>query len=108
MDCEQSQLSFSDPPGHCIFRLSGALGVADAEAMCRAAKEICERPQDTVVDWNGVSQVDVSIAQVLLALRVALQEQGKCLSNIGTPPSIQAWLGTAGLYAFLGPQVETK
>jgi anti-anti-sigma regulatory factor len=101
MDRELSPVSFSDAPGRCILRLSGALGVADAEAIYQNAREVCENGQDVEVDWSGVTQLDASIAQILLALREALAEKSKCLYSSGIQPAVQAWLQTAGLTGLL-------
>jgi len=106
MDCDQVQVSFSIEPGRCLLRLAGAVCVANAEELRQAALELCAYRKDLVVDWSGVTQLDASIAQVLLSLRAGLREQNKALASIAIPPAVQSWLQTAGLSQTLGAAVE--
>ena len=108
MDRELSPISFSDSSGRCILRLAGALGVADAESICQAARQVCETGQDAVIDWSAVTQLDASIAQILLALREALKEQSKCLYSSSIPPTVHVWLKTAGLSPLLETALEAE
>ena len=108
MELEPAQISFSVEPGQCAVRLAGALGVANAEELHRLAGELCAYRKDVVVDWSEATQLDASIAQVLLCLRAGLQEQDKSLSGRAVPPAIQTWLQTAGLAAILGEVTAGK
>lgn len=103
MDCDQVRISFSVEPSHCILLLAGTLGVASAEELRLTALELSAYRKDVVVDWSGATQLDVSIAQVLLSLRAGLQEQNRSLVSGGEiPPPVESWLRTAGLSGVLG------
>ena len=103
MDCDQAEISFSLEPDSCVLRLTGALGVAHAEELRRAALELYAHRKGVRIDWSGARQIDAGIAQVLLSLRACLQEENLSLSiAAGIPPAIQDWLSTAGLSSPLG------
>ena len=106
MDCDQLQISFSIEPCHGILRLAGALGVVSAEELRQTALELCAYRKDVVVDWSDATQLDASVAPVMLSLRAGLGEQNKSLSGISIPPSVPSWLDTAGLTGVLAVAVE--
>jgi hypothetical protein len=118
MNGDREQISFSVQPEACILLLGGALGVACAEELRQAALELCAYNKSVLLDWSGATQVDASIAQVLLALRAGLAEQNRSLACAGAcagacggaiPPAIQNWLRIAGLADVLGASVpETQ
>jgi anti-anti-sigma regulatory factor len=91
-------ISFSAEPSRCILRLAGALGVANAEDLRLTSLGLVAYRQDVAIDWSGATQLDASVAQVLLALRAVLVEQGHSLVSSGEVPSaVESWLRTAGL-----------
>ncbi len=102
MDCDKVRISFSVEPARCILRLAGALGVASAEELRLAALELGAYRRDVVIDWSGATQLDASIAQVLLSLRASLRAFSKSLASAAeVPPPIESWLRTAGLSGLL-------
>lgn len=102
MDCDQGRISFSVDSDFCWLRLDGALGVAQAEELRRAAVELCSHSKDVQVDWCNATQIDAGIAQVLLSLQGGLAAAGRTLTfATDTPPTIQSWLNVAGLSRLL-------
>ena len=89
MDCNQAQISFSIEPGSCTFRLDRAVGVADAG-----------------VGRSDATQLDASVGQVFLSLRLGLGEQNNSLSAAAVPTAIQNWRQTAGLDVLPGEVME--
>ena len=97
MDCQQTRISVSNEPGRRTLRLSGTLGVEQAGELWRIARELSTVGEKVAVDWSEVTQVDTSIAQVLLCLKASLQRQKRFLVAAGAPPAARAWLETVGL-----------
>ena len=107
MDCDQARISFSVEPSRCILLLEGTLGVASAEGLRLTALELEAYRKDVVLDWSGATQLDVSVAQVLLSLRAGLGQQNRSLICGGKiPPPVESWLCTSGLSGILGKTGE--
>jgi anti-anti-sigma regulatory factor len=108
MDCEHIGISFSAEPAHCVLRLAGGLGVAEAEELRGVALELCAYRKDVLVDCGAATQIDTSVAQVLLALAAGLRAQNRSLAATGTiPAGIRSWLREAGLSGLLEEAVES-
>jgi anti-anti-sigma regulatory factor len=102
MDCEPTRISYSIEPGHCILRLAGALGVDCADELRGVALELCAYRKDVLVDCSAATQIDTSVAQVLLSLGAGLRKQSNSLAGGGEiPPAVQVWLQAAGLCELL-------
>ncbi len=84
------------------------MGVPCADELRQSAMELLDYQKDVLVDWSGVTQIDASIAQVLLSLRAGLVELNRTLlSAPGISAAVQNWLQTAGLWRLLGtPEPE--
>lgn len=103
MDCDQVRISFSVETERCVLRLEGAAGVPCADNLRETAIELLAYHKDVVIDWSCATQIDASIAQVLLSLRAGLAARSQSLSAEGdVPPAIQNWLRSAGLLELLG------
>jgi hypothetical protein len=103
MDCDQVRISFSVETECCVLRLEGAAGVPCADNLRETAIELLACQKDVVLDWSGATQIDASIAQVLLSLRAGLAGRNQSLrANGEIPPAIQNWLRSAGLFELLG------
>lgn len=109
MDCDQVRISFSVETKRCVLRLEGTAGVPCADHLRETAIELLAYQKDVVLDWSGATQMDASIAQVLLSLRAGLAGRSQSLSAEGEiPPAIQNWLRSAGLFDLLGPAEQSS
>lgn len=89
-------------PDQATLALSGAVTVADAEALHAAAVALAEHPEVITVDLSGLHDIDLSGLQVLLALARARAEES--LIFRGWPPAIRARIELCGLTALLQPE----
>ncbi|HUI55407.1 MAG TPA: STAS domain-containing protein [Bryobacteraceae bacterium] len=102
MEAQEAAISFLTGTDECELRLSGPLGVANAEELRQTAIELCGYRKNVRVDWSGASQIDASIVQVLLSLHAGLGIMGRSLSLPHAPPAIRNWLLIAGLAEWMG------
>jgi anti-anti-sigma regulatory factor len=69
-----------------FLRLSGTVDVVDAGALHTAALDVvAEAPAGVVVKLEHADRVDTSATQILLALRRALEADGRSMRLEGTP-----------------------
>ncbi len=101
MSAPESQISLWDDQRRSVLRLNGSFGVAEAEELRRAAIELSGRETDLHVDWSEVTQVDVSIVQVLCALRAAVNGSGRSISISPPGEAVLGYLQSAGLLSAL-------
>ena len=107
MDCDQVRISFSVETERCVLRLEGAAGVPCADNLRQMAIEVLAYQKDVALDWSGATQIDASIAQVLLSLRAGLVGRNQSFSASGAiPPAIQNWLRSAGLFELLASEEQ--
>ncbi len=101
MSASESQISVLDDQERRVLHLNGPFGVAEAENLRQAAISLSTCERDVRVDWSEAAQVDVSVIQVLWALRKALAANGRSFSITPPAEAVLEYLRTAGLHSIL-------
>lgn len=81
--------------------LSGSVNLIVADRLHGLACEALARGLDVLVDCSHAEHIDVSAAQVLIALARGLRGQGRCLTLGSVPGPVAELLAVSGLDALL-------
>jgi len=85
-------MDISTRPDTGAVRLSGALGVYQAEELRKALLDVLAKGTDLVLDLAQVASCDTAGAQILWSLRRAATEAGKTIRfERASPPLLATW-----------------
>ena len=93
-----------DTDTRCL-RLWGAVDIFDAATVAAGAREAAAAGGEVTVSLEAAESVDTSVTQVLIALRRALDADGRALRFDGPPAAVDMiWrqVGLAGELGFAG------
>lgn len=81
--------------------LAGSLGLKDAQGVCESLRDAIATLDPVEIDLSDLVSLDISIAQLLVAVRKSAMRQGKTLAFAGAPAGpVRDFLATVGL---IGP-----
>jgi anti-anti-sigma regulatory factor len=80
-----------------LLILSGPIGMDATPRLHAEAQRLASRSGDVAVDWTQAEYLGAGAVQVLLALRVALAENGRKLHVAADRPAIRESLELAGI-----------
>lgn len=93
------RLEVSD--GAIVLRLVGVINLCVAADLHAAALRALDAGGPIIVDWAAADYLDVSALQVLIALRRALEAEGRRAWARGTPDWLPRHLALVGLAEFV-------
>jgi len=98
-DTVEADFSVSRTESECVLTLRGSFQVEAGRRLYEAAIEIAAKDKNVIVDCSELEHLDGSAAQVLLALKLALDGANGTLALRRVPESIEKYLGWSGLAA---------
>ena len=98
-DTTEADISVSRSESECVLKLQGSLQLEIGRRLHEAALEIAANDRNVIVDCSQLAHLDGSSAQVLLALKLALERANGTLSLRQVPEPVEKYLGWAGLTA---------
>lgn len=106
VDTDEANVSVHRAESECVLALRGAFQLEVVGRLREAALEIAQKPVSVIVDCAEATHLDASAAQVLVALKRALEDAGGSLRLRGVPEQMERYLNWAGLTAHLPCQDE--
>lgn len=108
MDTVSPAWTVSPPQnGQQRLTIQGTLNVFSAGQFFEAARTLSDPGAETVVVCDDADYLDASALQILLALKLDLQEKGQRLRLTGVKPEMKQLIRLAGLTDHLATEDQT-
>ncbi|MDH4199499.1 MAG: STAS domain-containing protein [Spirochaetia bacterium] len=90
----------------CVISLKGDLNIYSSPALCEELKSIFEKCAKVALDLAGVSEMDTSGLQCLLAAKKYSFKNQKAFKIINHSPAIIKMIDLLGLIGYFGDKIK--